>query len=138
MAKHLNKKEVDAVVRLILGWKKGKLTWEAICAGCEGLIGRTPTRQALSGNAEISAAYKKKKSASKVGEGDRRPASLSVASGRIASLEKENERLKEENRLLRQQFVTWQYNAYRRGLTEHILNEPLPLIDRHRSDGERR
>jgi len=53
-------------------------------------------------------------------------------------LESEIEELKEENRRYKQQFVIWQYNAYKHGMKEHQLNAPLTTIDRERSDGERR
>ena len=45
---------------------------------------------------------------------------------------------KEENRRYKQQFVIWQYNAYKHGMTEHQLNAQLTKIDRERSDGEKR
>ena len=38
----------------------------------------------------------------------------------------------------KQQFVIWQYNAYKHGMKEHQLNAPLTKIDRERSDGEMR
>lgn len=138
MAKHLKPKDVDAIVHLILNWKGEKLTWDVICESCQPLIGKRPTRQSLSKNPDIVAAYESLKEAQKNSPALRQPTSLGIAAGRIASLERQNERLKEENRRLKQQFVVWQYNAYRRGLKEHDLNQPLPLIDRGRDDGERR
>ncbi|WAZ81451.1 hypothetical protein O4002_13725 [Providencia stuartii] len=50
----------------------------------------------------------------------------------------ESEELKEENRRYKQQFVIWQYNAYKHGMKEHQLNAPLTKIDRERSDGEKK
>lgn len=138
MAKHLNASEVDAIIKLILNWKGGRLTWDAICDSCQPLVGKRPTRQSLSKNSDIVAAYESVKAIQKAGPQLRQPTSLQVAAGRIAGLESQNQRLREENRLLKQQFVLWQYNAYRRGLREHELNQPLPLIDRGREDGERR
>ncbi|MDK5935137.1 hypothetical protein QAB80_25400, partial [Serratia nevei] len=64
--------------------------------------------------------------------------SLNIAAARIVNLESEIEELKEENRRYKQQFVIWQYNAYKHGMTEHQLNAQLTKIDRERSDGERR
>ncbi|MFJ5442826.1 hypothetical protein [Pectobacterium sp. CHL-2024] len=82
-------------------------------------------------------AYQTKKEALK-GQGPKnpRPASLNIAA-RIVNLESEVEELKEENRRLKQQFVIWQYNAYKHGMTEHQLNTQLTKIDRDRSDGEK-
>jgi len=34
---------------------------------------------------------------------------------------------------LLEQFVVWQYNAYKHGIKEHQLNAPLPRIDRERT-----
>ena len=42
----------------------------------------------------------------------------------------ENARLLAENEGYREKFVRWQYNAYKRGLTERDLEEPLPKADR--------
>lgn len=41
--------------------------------------------------------------------------------------------IQQENDALLQQFVVWQYNAYKYELKEYQLNEPLPKIDRERS-----
>ncbi|NMP28529.1 hypothetical protein GW590_16830 [Rahnella sp. SAP-1] len=84
-------------------------------------------------------AYQAKKGALK-GRGSKnpRPASLNIAAARIVNLESEIEELKEENRRYKQQFVIWQYNAYKYGVEEYQLNQLLPKIDRERSDGEKR
>jgi hypothetical protein len=42
--------------------------------------------------------------------------------------------LKKKNAALLEQFVKWQYNAYKHGMTEAKLNEPMPMIDRERTD----
>ncbi len=129
MAKHLTEREIEAIAELIRNWSKPKITWQAICDAVEPLIGRRITRQALNTHEEIVTAYH----AVKKGVGKQvsnRPSSLKVASERIARLEREVARIKEENRLLRERFVIWQYNAYKHGLKEHQLNEPLPQIGR--------
>lgn len=38
--------------------------------------------------------------------------------------------LKEQIRGYEQKFIIWQYNSYKHGLTEHLLNLPMPNIDR--------
>lgn len=129
MAKHLTEREIEAIAELIRNWSKPKITWQAICDAVESLIGRRITRQALNSHEEIVTAYK----AVKKGIGKQttnRPSSLKVASERISRLEREVARLKEENRLLRERFAIWQYNAYKHGLKEHQLNEQLPQINR--------
>ena len=137
MAKHLNDRDVAAIVNLIHGWDEAKLTWDAICDAAEPLVGKKPTRQSLTTHSAIATAYKVvKKGVKERGPRNPRPVSLKSASDRIAKLEREIEQLKEENRAYKQQFVLWQYNAYKYGLKEHQLMEPLPKIDRERSDGQ--
>jgi len=139
LAKHLTDRDVQAIVNLINGWDSGKLTWPAICKAVEPLIGKKPTRQSLSSHEAIAGAYRVvKRGLRDSGPKTPRPGSLKMASGRIAKLERALEQAKEENRLLKQQFVIWQYNAYKNGLKEHQLNAPLPKIDRERSDYETR
>ena len=60
--------------------------------------------------------------------------SIAVAAQRIKRLEEENVRLKKENELFLEQFVVWQYNAHRNGLSKAQLNDPLPVIDRDSSE----
>jgi len=42
----------------------------------------------------------------------------------------EIERLKAENARLLEQFVRWVYNANNRGVSEEVLNRPLPAVNR--------
>ena len=136
MAKHLTPHDVVAIVDLIHGWEGSKLTWDAICDAAEPLVGKKPTRQSLTAHNAIATAYMVvKKGVKERGPRNPRPVSLKSASERIAKLEREIEQLKEENRAYKQQFVLWQYNAYKYGLKDHQLMEPLPKIDRERSDG---
>jgi hypothetical protein len=139
LAKHLDNKDIQAIVNLIRGWPNEKLTWPAICDAAEPMVGKLPTRQSLNTHEAIVTAYQIKKDALK-GKGHKkpRPASLNIAADRIAKLASEIEELKEINRRYKQQFVIWQYNAYKHGMKEHQLNASLPKIDRERSDGEKR
>ncbi|MEJ0764191.1 hypothetical protein WDU34_25310, partial [Klebsiella pneumoniae] len=121
------------------GWQETKLSWSAICEAAEPLVGKLPSRQSLNAHEAIVIAYQTKKEALKgLGPKNPRPASLNIAAARIVNLESEIKELKEENRRYKQQFVIWQYNAYKHGMTEHQLNAPLTKIDRERSDGEKR
>lgn len=139
MAKHLSRSDIRIIVSLIRGWDEKKITWPAICEVVEPHIGKRPTRQSLNAHQAIVEAYQAKKAALKnEGVAKRRPASLSIAASRIANLEAEVRELKEQNRLYKQMFTVWQYNAYKRGLLKSQLNEPLPRVDRERTDGETR
>jgi hypothetical protein len=134
MAKHLTAKNIDALVALIDAWD-GKLTWEGLCEEGAKLIGSHPTRQTLNAHERIKNAYLGRKANLKAGYiPSKRPASLSIAEQRIRRLEGENGRLKEENERLLEQFVRWQYNAYKHGMSQEKLDAPLPQIDRDSSE----
>ena len=62
------------------------------------------------------------------------PSNLKAAADRIAKLQSEADLLKKKNSALLERFVVWQYNAYKYGMKEHQLNEPLPRIDRERTE----
>lgn len=135
MAKHLTKRDVEAILNIIHGHDNEKLTWEGICEAAEAVVGKKPTRQSLSANKPLKEAYKAKKASLKLSAPSKpKPSSLNAAADRIAKLQSENETLKRKNDALLEQFVIWQYNAYKSGLKEHQLNAPLPRIDRERTE----
>lgn len=135
MAKHLKQVDIDAIVDIIRGWPNEKISWDGICEACTNIIGKTPTRQTLNAHAAIKDAYSAKKSRLKVQPPrTAMPSSLSVATQRIARLQTEIYELKMQNDALMEQFVKWQYNAYKHGLKEHQLNADLPRIDRERTE----
>jgi hypothetical protein len=135
MAKHLTSKNIDALVALLDVWE-GKLTWEALCAEGAKLVGSRPTRQTLNAHERIKTAFLGRKAHLMAGgyEPSKRPPSLSIAEQRIRRLEGENRRLREESDRLLEQFVRWQYNAYKHGMSKDKLNASLPLIDRDSSE----
>ena len=135
MAKHLTQTDVEAIISIIYAWKDEKLTWEGICEASESIIGKNPTRQSLNANKLIKEAYSSKKSTIKMsGIIVSKPSNLNMASDRIGRLQSEIENLKRKNSALLEQFVIWQYNAYKYGMNEYQLNEPLPRIDRERTE----
>ena len=137
MAKHLTKVDVKAIINIIHGWTEEKLTWEGICQSASEVVGKKPTRQSLNSYTLIKEAYEVKKSGLKLhGPRTATPSSLNVAAARIAKQQSEIDILKAKNSALLEQFVKWQYNAYKYGLKEHQLNEPMPRIDRDRTDSK--
>lgn len=135
VAKHLRVTDVNAIIDVIHGWPAEKLTWQGICEACATVIGNTPTRQTLNAHAPIKEAYEAKKRGLKVhGPRTAMPSSLAAAALRIARLQGENDALRSKNDALLEQFVKWQYNAYKHGVKERQLNADLPRIDRERTD----
>lgn len=133
MAKHITDNDVERIVEILDGWCD-KLTWEALCDACAPVIRTKPARQTLIKFSRITMAYDACKARLKENMPASTPPSMKVAIERINRLEQENERLKRENSGLLQQFVVWQYNAYAHGLSDRILNKPLPTIDRGQTD----
>ncbi|POZ60642.1 hypothetical protein C2I19_17870 [Chromobacterium alticapitis] len=134
MAKHLTSKDIVILIQLIDAWE-GKLTWEALCEEGAKLIGTRPTRQTLNTHKQIKNAYLNRKEQLKSGPiPSKRPASLTIAEQRIRRLENTSSRLMAENERLLVQFVRWQYNAYKHGMSKEKLDAPLPPIDRDSSE----
>lgn len=134
MAKHLRDMDVERIVEILDGWRE-KLGWEDLCDACLPVIGAKPARQTLMKFVRIKNAFMAAKKRIKAGVPELpAPPSMRVAIERIARLERENERLKRENRELLQQFVVWQYNAHIHGLGERELGKALPKIDRGQTD----
>ena len=134
MAKHLTLKDISTIINLIDSAQE-KLTWDGLCDSAEPLIGTRQTRQTLNAHERIKTAFALKKEQLKAGfQTSKRPASLAIAEQRIKRLESENDRLKRENERLLQRFATWQYNAYKNGMTPAKLDAPLSAIDRDSSE----
>jgi hypothetical protein len=130
MAKHLTKKDIQAIVTLIDSWE-GKLGWEVLCDEASPLIGIRPTRQTLSSHPEIKFAFGHQKERLKSGVSVRkRPPSLNIAAQRIRRLETENSRLTRENERLLERFMRWQYNAHKFNVSLEKLDAPMPYVDR--------
>jgi len=127
--------DIEATINIINSWKDDKLTWEGICLASEAIVGKKPTRQSLNNNKLIKEAYNAKKKGLKVhGPRVSLPSSLNAAAERINKMQGEIDALKMKNSALLEQFVKWQYNAYKYGVKEYQLNESLPRIDRERTE----
>lgn len=135
MAKHLTPVDVDAIVDIIRGWSTRKLTWKGVCDSAFAILGASTTRQTLSTHQPIKEAFSAKKSGVQVHEPrTATPSSLAIAAQRLARQQNAIDELKATNSALMEQFAQWQYNAHKYGVKEHQLNEPLPRIDRERTD----
>ncbi|BAN52428.1 MULTISPECIES: hypothetical protein [Pseudomonas] len=135
MAKHLKASDVAAIVNVLHGWKRARLTWDELCDEVKCLVGKRPTRQSLNHHPEIVSAFTSKKAELKVaGPKLRTPSSLAFAAQRIHNLESQVKDLQRRNSLLLEYLTLLQYNAYKNGLTEEVITAPLPSIDRDRSE----
>lgn len=135
MAKHLTASDVAAIVNVLHGWKRDRLTWDDLCSEVKSVVGKRPTRQSLNHHAEIVNAFTSKKAELKVAAPKLRvPSSLGFAAQRIHNLESQVKELQLRNSLLLEYLTLLQYNAYKNGLTEEMIRAPLPTIDRERSE----
>jgi hypothetical protein len=137
--KNLDDSVVATIVEVLDGWS-GRLTWEALIQAVERRDGLRYTRQTLHRHERIRLAFAVRKKALAGEDEQPRQASspeLQVALDRIARLEAENQRLVAENNALLEQFARWAYNAHTRNLTEELLNNPLPDVDREQSKQSR-
>lgn len=131
-AKNLSDDGIKIIVEILDGWT-GKLTWELLISEISLRRHGRYTRQALSNHERIRHAFDLKKRKCTSESGLVRPVcspELKVAMGKIERLKSENIRLESENQRLLEQFATWTYNAYSRGLDQEFLNHPLPSINR--------
>lgn len=128
MAKHLSKVDIKNIKNIIQTWeeKDEKLTWENLCFIIHKILKRSITRQTLHTHEDIVEAFKiKKKLITSKKAVLKKPANLAIAAQRIENLKIENEILRAENRMFKEQFTVWQYNAYVNGITKEQLNRPL-------------
>lgn len=130
--KHIRPAEVESIVAVIRGWSSPRFTWAEVCDASAPILGYKPTRQGLFGHDAIASAFDVRKRKKRIAPDTTapKPSSLAVAAKRLETIKSENEELKLQNDRFRDLFQVWQYNAYKRGMTEAQLNEPLPKIDR--------
>lgn len=133
MARHLSDQDIENIVEILDYWSiEEKLTWDRLCKAIEVQLELVPapTRQTLQKNVRIKHAYDQFKKPStfskiKINQTKKLPASLKIAQSKIEALESKNARLEAENAMLLEQFVVWQYNAYKYSLSIAQLNEPM-------------
>lgn len=122
-------------MNIIRGWSTGKLTWEGVCDSAFAILGAKTTRQTLSTHQPIKDAFSARKSGVQAHEPRMAmPSSLAIAAQRLVRQKNAIDELEATNSALMEKFAQWQYNAYKYGVKEHQLNEPLPRIDRERTD----
>ncbi|WP_312951149.1 hypothetical protein [Superficieibacter sp.] len=127
MARKFYDKEIKAIVKLIETWSKPDFTWDSLCVACKKILGKVPTRQALSQHTEIVIAYRTRKRSGMIKrQNTKLPGSLSLAAKRIERLENDNSALKYENNNLLLMIQRMHENAYRHNILASILEEEFP------------
>ena len=134
MAKHLTDSDRAEIINIINGWPaETKLTWQQLINQIDVILGLRPTRQTLDRHADIKHAFRVwKKTPAPTPRSQSQ--SEKILQQRNERLEAANTLLAAQEEILRQTITHWRYNAYRRGITLEMLTEPLPGIDRDRSD----
>lgn len=133
MKKRLSDADIESIINLIDSWAGDRISWASLIDTIDRRLGFRPSRQALSGHDRIKLAFQTRKKGLQR-EAPPPPSVASVLQQRLKRVEAELERIKAENAALLEQFVRWQYNAETRGLSKEKLNNPLPTIDRERTD----
>lgn len=135
-APDLTTERIQVVLETLDGWK-GKLTWDMLITVVEENLGIVYSRFTLSEYPEIANAFSLKKDSLRGGrQGGAavpRDDRVRAALEQVDRLQVTVARLKQENMLLKEQFVTWAHNAERKGVTITMLNEPLLKPQRDRS-----
>ena len=129
-APDLTSERIELILATIDGWK-GKLTWALLIEAVEKATGIVYSRFTLFEYPDIANAYTLKKEPSLP-----RDEKVRAALEQVERLQTTVDRLKNENMLLKEQFVTWANNAERKGVTMMMLNAPLPRPPRERTKGE--
>jgi hypothetical protein len=118
----LSKKNVDDIVMDLDRWSEPKVTWATVASRAKTVISRPISRQSLEANDRIYLAYKKAKDRLRKGLPLEKRKPLAE---RMEIVRAENDRLRAQNDVLLEMFVTWLHNARRRNVTIDELDEPL-------------
>jgi len=134
MSTNLTDGDIEAILGILDGWPANrKLCWPALVETIRIHLGKSWSRQALDRHARIKDAFQLRKGGLKKKPAQNRGGfalDLQKALETIEHLEAENARLKNENRGLLEQFARWAYNAHSKGVSESVLNQPLPRTGR--------
>lgn len=127
-------KNIDVICGIINGWA-GKLTWDRLIKEIHRRLKRKVSRQYLSSSSRIKSAYVIKLAAirKEAGGNEENNDDLKKALEAKERYKAEVQRLRYENNLLLERFVTWANNAHCRGVTQAQLDMPLAPVDRQRT-----
>ena len=132
-SRNLDDAAISEIVGIVDGCT-GPLSWNILIEAIDEHTRVRYTRQALNNHERIKLAFSVRRETLKATGG---PMRVDTATSEHAVLLQINarrgaeiERLKAENARLLEQFVRWAYNANTRGVSEEVLNRPLPAVNR--------
>lgn len=135
-SRNLDDAAISEIVGIVDGCT-GPLSWNILIEAIDECTRVRYTRQALNNHERIKLAFSVRRETLKATRG---PMRVDTATPEHAALlqvnarrDAEIERLKAENARLLEQFVRWAYNANNRGVSEEVLNRPLPAANRDSS-----
>ena len=122
--------QLETIVRII-GRLPGKPTWADVIKAVRDQLGASYTRQALHMHKSVLLAFQARKGGDP-SKPEIRPVSArsKAAQNKLRRLEDELERLRKRETALLERFMRWAYNAHAHGMTETMLDCPLPKIER--------
>jgi hypothetical protein len=127
--------DLSKVVGLIQAWPDSRITWPLLVERVASYVGCSWSRQALERHSAIKAAYQAvrdgRRGGTRTSPAD--PAET-VLKRRLEALQAEVEGLKRRLERYEERFVRYEYNAAKNGLSPGLLSQPLPPIDRGRTD----
>ncbi|NKI59627.1 hypothetical protein HCG46_15240 [Labrenzia sp. PO1] len=135
----LTEAHIDHALRILDGWHE-KLTWDVYLQVLKQVTGISITRQGIRKHQRIVDAFDEAKTriavsrkaiAAKAGIVRHGDMALEYEVEKNRRLRAKVDRLERENHDLLEQFQRWQYNAQKNGISQEILNRPLPARKTH-------
>jgi len=128
---HLTQKDEKRIIKLIEEWSEPKLTWPALVVACKEKLGISRVRQSLMKLPALDLAMRNRKAALKATM--ERPGWISdihEANERIVKLTETNQKLMGALQDMHARFLIWQANADMHGLSQSMLEQPLPQLQK--------
>lgn len=132
-SRNISDTDIADIVAILDGWS-GKLSWDLLINAIERRKHVRYTRQTLHNHERIRHSFSLVKKSCRGGPLQQESPELQLALQQNSRLKAENARLVAENQRLLEQFATWAYNAYARGLDEAFLSRPLPRVNRGQTE----
>jgi len=132
-SRNLDDAAISEIVGIVDGCM-GPLSWNILIEAIDERTRVRYTRPALNNHERIKLAFCVRRESLKASRGLMRVDTATPEHAALLQInarrEAEIDRLKAENARLLEQFVRWSYNANNRGVSEEVLNRPLPAVNR--------